>query len=80
MSEEAKTDEKAKKPSGPALASQKDFTALQEKVRFLEARLDSLTNAIRQSAHIMGWPQDLLERQGIKAFDKTKEKLQVNGR
>lgn len=46
----------------------------------LSSKLNRLTQAIRQSAHIMGWPRDILEKQGIKAFDKKTEKLQVNGR
>ena len=58
----------------------KRIEALEEYVQLLSSKLNALTSAIRQSAHIMGWPQDVLERQGIKAFDKDSEKLQVNGR
>jgi|DEB0MinimDraft_6_1074348.scaffolds.fasta_scaffold03492_4 hypothetical protein len=58
----------------------KRIEALEESVQLLSSKLNALTSAIRQSAHIMGWPQDVLERQGIKAFDKDSEKLQVNGR
>jgi len=58
----------------------KRIEALEESVQLLSSKLNSLTSAIRQSAHIMGWPQDVLERQGIKSFDKDSEKLQVNGR
>lgn len=80
MDEQTKIEEKAKKPGRPAAASKENVDELQERVRFLEVRLDSLTNAIRHSAHTMGWPPDLLLRNGIVPFDKTKEKLNVNGR
>lgn len=73
--------EEVKKQAGrPPAAKQEDVEELKDRITLLEVRLDSLTNAIRQSAHVMGWPRDLLERQGISAFDKTKEKLEVNGR
>lgn len=41
----------------------------------LAKKLSELTEAIRKSAHVMGWPRDLLEKHGIKAFDKTTESL-----
>lgn len=43
----------------------------------LLVRLDQLTNAIVESAHIMGWPKDLLEANGLKAFDKKLDKLSI---
>lgn len=56
----------------------KRISKLEKEVATLTANLNALTNAIRQSAHIMGWPVDLLERQGIKAYDKKVEKLDVD--
>lgn len=43
----------------------------------LTSRMDKLTKAIIESAHIMGWPKSILEGQGIKTFDKTKDRLSV---
>lgn len=46
-------------------------------IAHLLARIDQLTKAIVESAHVMGWPKDLLESHGIKAFDKNTDKLRV---
>lgn len=40
-------------------------------------KLEQLTNAIIDSAHLMGWPKDVLESHGIKAFDKKFDKLKI---
>lgn len=57
-------------------AKTEDRTELLEKrIETLENNLNQLTEAIRKSAHVMGWPRDLLEKHGIKAFDKTTESL-----
>lgn len=55
----------------------KRLEALEQANTELCARVDRLTKAIVESAHVMGWPRGLLESQGIKAFDKTKDRLSV---
>lgn len=57
----------------PKQTNKDRFDSLDQKVNDLETRLTNLTEAIRKSAHVMGWPSDLLERHGIKAFDKLTE-------
>lgn len=51
------------------------FDIMEKRIETLENNLNQLTEAIRKSAHVMGWPRDLLEKHGIKAFDKTTESL-----
>ena len=46
-------------------------------VAHLLARIDQLTNAIVESAHVMGWPKDLLQANGLKPFDKNTDKLSI---
>lgn len=76
----SETVESTNKEPVPRNTDKKRIEVLEADISNLSDRLNKLTQAIRQSAHIMGWPQDLLERQGIKPFDKKKETLQVNGR
>lgn len=49
----------------------------QSDTQLLSSRLDQLTHAIVESAHIMGWPKDLLESNGIRAYDKKTDKLSI---
>lgn len=68
---------KAAKEIIPRNTDKKRIEALEDKVDLLEARINKLTKAIVESAHIMGWPKDLLEKQGIRAFDKDVDKLSI---
>lgn len=48
-----------------------------ERIEQLEKRINDLAAAIIESAHIMGWPKDLLEANGLKPFDKKTDKLSI---
>lgn len=61
----------------PRNTDKKRIEALEEANQALSDRVDRLTKAIVESAHVMGWPRGLLESQGIKAFDKSKDKLSI---
>ena len=47
------------------------------RIEELEAKLNHLTGAIIESAHVMGWPKDLLMAHGLKPFDKDTDKLSI---
>ena len=58
------------------------FQALEEKIESqsvaaIAQELKELKNAIVESAHVMGWPKDLLASHGIKPFDKTTDTLKI---
>lgn len=55
----------------------KRLDALEQSVQDLNNRIDMLVSAVRQSAHAMGWPPDLLARHGIRPFDKETETMNV---
>ena len=59
-------------------STQKEMVeALKVEVMALRRDLEALTTAIVESAHIMGWPKDLLRSHGIRAFDKQNDKLKI---
>jgi len=64
----------------PRNTDKKRIEALEAANEELGARIDKLTRAIVESAHVMGWPRGLLEGQGIKAFDKSKDTLSVRNK
>ena len=55
----------------------KRIEALEASVQDLTNKMNMLVSAVRQSAHAMGWPPDLLEKHGIKPFDKETETMNV---
>ena len=61
----------------PRNTDKKRIEALEQSLNDVNARLTNLTRAIVESAHIMGWPRDLLEKQGIKVFDVKNDKLSI---
>ena len=74
---ETTTEEKEIKSRDSVGKLREDIERLENTVNTCMSRIDSLTNAIVESAHIMGWPRDLLEKQGIRAFDKEKDILSI---
>ena len=58
------------------------FQALEEKIEAqsvsaIAQELKELKNAIVESAHVMGWPKDLLASHGIKPFNKETDTLKI---
>lgn len=59
-------------------STQKDrIAALEAEVAQLKVMIERIAGAVVDSAHVMGWPRDLLESHGLKAFDKTKDVLKI---
>ena len=68
-------DIQPEQPETKAKKTQKgEIAELQSQVKELSVRIDALVNAIRNSAHAMGWPRDLLTREGIIPFSKEERK------
>jgi hypothetical protein len=79
MEQAAAVKEETKEPI-PRNTDKKRIEKLEVDVAELSIKLELLTNAIIQSAHVIGWPKDLLIKHGLKPFDKKTDTLRVNGR